>query len=136
MRLDVLRFELAPLRERREDIRPIALHIVEEWCRQSKKTRRLDPGALTKLEEHAWPGNVRELENTLVAACIASSSVITASDLELVEAAARPPSGLTSREQRDAGYRAALARHEGNVREAAKELGVARSTLHRFQRRG
>jgi len=71
--LDVFPLELPPLRERREDVAPLAEGLLEELARRTGKTaRRLTPEALTRLEAHDWPGNVRELANVLERALILS----------------------------------------------------------------
>jgi len=64
--LDVFPLELPPLRDRREDVAPLAEALLEELARRTGKTaRRLTPEALARLEAHDWPGNVRELANVL-----------------------------------------------------------------------
>jgi transcriptional regulator with GAF, ATPase, and Fis domain len=72
--LDVFPLELPPLRERREDVAPLAEVLLEELARRTGKTaRRLTPEALARLEAHDWPGNVRELANVLERALILAS---------------------------------------------------------------
>ena len=69
--LDVFPLELPPLRERREDVAPLAGALLEELARRTGKTaRRLTPEAVARLEAHDWPGNVRELANVLERALI------------------------------------------------------------------
>ena len=64
--LDVFPLEVPPLRERREDVEPLALALLSELGRRTGKTaRRLTPEALKRLVAHDWPGNVRELANVL-----------------------------------------------------------------------
>ena len=64
--LDVFPLEVPPLRERREDVAPLAESLLEELARRTgKAARRLTPEALARLEAHDWPGNVRELANVL-----------------------------------------------------------------------
>jgi transcriptional regulator with GAF, ATPase, and Fis domain len=64
--LDVFPLEVPPLRERREDVAPLAEALLAELARRTGKTaRRLTPEALARLEAHDWPGNVRELANVL-----------------------------------------------------------------------
>jgi formate hydrogenlyase transcriptional activator len=69
--LDVFPLELPPLRERREDVAPLAEALLEELARRTGKlARRLTPEALSRLDGHDWPGNVRELANVLERALI------------------------------------------------------------------
>ncbi|HSJ16006.1 MAG TPA: sigma-54 dependent transcriptional regulator, partial [Longimicrobiales bacterium] len=65
-RLNVIPIEVPPLRERPEDVAPLAQHFLERFCRQLRQPlRRLDPDALAVLEAYPWPGNARQLGNTL-----------------------------------------------------------------------
>ena len=113
--------ELPPLRTRPEDIGPIAAALLRE--------RRLRPEALQLLERLPWPGNVRELALALRAT---SAPVIGVDDLpaELRAQAARVPTSGLQRLEAEAIARA-LAGCGGNKREAARELGISRSTLYR-----
>ncbi|HEX9079331.1 MAG TPA: sigma-54 dependent transcriptional regulator, partial [Desulfuromonadaceae bacterium] len=97
-RLNVISINLPPLRERREDIEPLARHFLETAARRMKKeVRAIDDPALEALVRYDWPGNVRELENVIERAVIlAKGEVITAGLLPLGgrrEAAA--PAGST-----------------------------------------
>jgi DNA-binding NtrC family response regulator len=65
-RLNVVSIHVPPLRERREDIIPLARHFIDESAADLKKdVRGIDPGAVRSLKRHAWPGNIRELKNCL-----------------------------------------------------------------------
>jgi transcriptional regulator of acetoin/glycerol metabolism len=113
--------ELPPLRTRPEDIGPIAASILG--------ARRLRPEALQLLERLPWPGNVRELELALRATI---APVVGIDDLpaELRALAARVPTSGLQRLEAEAIARA-LAGCGGNKREAARALGISRSTLYR-----
>jgi two-component system response regulator HydG len=70
-RLNVISISLPPLRERREDIEPLALHFLRRFAgRMSKEIHRIEPEALQVLQGYSWPGNVRELENVMERAVI------------------------------------------------------------------
>jgi sigma-54 dependent transcriptional regulator, acetoin dehydrogenase operon transcriptional activator AcoR len=120
-RLGARAVELPPLRTRPEDIGPIAASILGE--------RRLRPEALQLLERLPWPGNVRELAIALHAT---HAPVIGVDDLpaDLRAQAARVPTSGLQRLEADAIARA-LAGCGGNKREAARALGISRSTLYR-----
>ncbi len=70
-RLDVFPIEVAPLRDHREDILPLALHFLESTCRrQGRELPSLSAAARASLEAYDWPGNVRELQNVIERAVI------------------------------------------------------------------
>jgi sigma-54 dependent transcriptional regulator, acetoin dehydrogenase operon transcriptional activator AcoR len=120
-RLGARAVELPPLRTRPEDIGPIAQALLGG--------RRLRPEALQLLERLPWPGNVRELAVALHAT---SAPVIGVDDLpaELRAQAARVPTTGLQRLEAEAIARA-LAGCGGNKRDAARALGISRSTLYR-----
>jgi two-component system response regulator FlrC len=86
-RLAVVRLRIPPLRERREDILPLARHFAARYARANGLPERgLSPAAEALLLRHAWPGNVRELENTLHrAVLLAEGPVIGPEAIDLLE---------------------------------------------------
>ncbi len=73
-RLQVVELNVPPLRERREDIRPLAEHFLAKYCADNERgLLTLGEETLAKLEAYAWPGNVRELENTIERGVVLSS---------------------------------------------------------------
>jgi two-component system NtrC family response regulator len=89
-RLNVVPIVLPPLRERREDILPLAEHSLAREARDGTP-KRLSPSAAALLLEHSWPGNVRELRNVIARACVlVRGEVIEASDIDI-----KPPSSQT-----------------------------------------
>ncbi len=93
-RLNVIQVELPPLRERPEDIAPVAAHFIEKYSSANGVPKRpLAPEALAKLQAYGWPGNVRELENTMHRAVLmATGSEIGAPAILLPSAGnATPP---------------------------------------------
>jgi DNA-binding NtrC family response regulator len=65
-RLNVVTIQVPPLRERKEDIIPLAKHFIDRFSAELKKdVRGIDPGAVKLLNRHTWPGNIRELENCM-----------------------------------------------------------------------
>jgi transcriptional regulator with PAS, ATPase and Fis domain len=131
-RLNVIRIEVPPLRERREDVPLLAGYFVEKLNRErGRRISGLDPDAVGRLRAYSFPGNVRELENRIERAFIlASGELITARDLgEPFSSAARPPrQGMLKDQERELIERA-LAKHGGNRTRAAAELGISRRTL-------
>ena len=137
-RLRVVEVVVPPLRERREDILPLARQLLAGAARRfGKKVPALTPDAANLLLRYAWPGNVRELENALErAVALARSDRIDVDDLPL-EVAAPPPAGQVSGEIRtlaevEHDYIAAAVRAVGGNRaKAAERLGIGEATLYR-----
>ena len=133
-RLNTIELRLPPLRERPEDIAALAAHFLSRYAaRYRKPVAGLEPEALTALLAHPWPGNVRELDHTLERAVLmAQGPLLRPGDLGL-----RGGGGparldeLTLEEVERVLIRKALERHEGNVSQAAKSLGLSRSALYR-----
>ena len=92
-RLNVVRIHIPPLRERPEDIRPLALFFLQRLAKKKNNARlRFSDDALALMESYNWPGNVRELENTLQRAVVlAHAEIITSADLPLGEISAPRP---------------------------------------------
>jgi DNA-binding NtrC family response regulator len=97
---------------------------------------RFDTDAMTALHAHRWPGNVRELAHSVERAVLmadAGASSIAARHLGLQSAhlADRPADGLSLEEAERVFIEKVLARHDGDVRLAAQQLGMSRSALYR-----
>jgi DNA-binding NtrC family response regulator len=137
-RLNTVVIHLPPLRERREDIRPLADHYLAKY---SDRYRRgfdgFDRSARQALDVHLWPGNVRELGHAIERAVLMAPGVqITAADLGLqIQVAAAGAAGaaddMTLEQAEKIFIQKVLARHGGDVRKAADQLGVSRSALYR-----
>jgi DNA-binding NtrC family response regulator len=145
-RLNVIPIALAPLRERREDILPLAHQFLEHQQRETGRALRFGAEAESALLAHPWPGNVRELENAVERAVVlAREEQITPEDL-LLEQLPPAPSADTAMtgsgtlqdcldDAAAARIRAALAAAGGNRVEAARALGIERTTLYRMMKR-
>jgi formate hydrogenlyase transcriptional activator len=139
-RLNVFPIEIPPLRERCEDIAPLANYFVSKLSRQmGKKIKAISPQAMEVLTNASWPGNVRELQNIVERAIILSrGDVIGSADFELpsLTTATAPVSDAAERQQIEDALRASRGRISG-MDGAAQSLGVAPSTLEsRIQRLG
>jgi len=140
-RLNTIEIHIPPLRERPEDILPLAGFFLRQHARRYRKSiSTLDTPAERALLEHAWPGNVRELDHAIERAVLmARGTSLQASDLGLRagrEGASRLEE-LSLEEVEAQLIRKALARCGGNVSQAAQILGLSRSALYRrLQRHG
>jgi DNA-binding NtrC family response regulator len=71
-RLNVIKIDLPPLRDRIEDIPLLAMHFVEKYARPGSTPKQIVPEAMDVLLRYQWPGNIRELENAIERACVTS----------------------------------------------------------------
>ncbi len=133
-RLNEIRIELPPLRDRDGDAVILAQHFRNLYNREhSRNLRGFTKEALTALQSHDWPGNVRELENRVKRAVIMSDGpLITAEDLELISEGKPRNLNLRDhmRELEGALLREALAVSDGNVSKAAKLMGISRPQVY------
>src|SRR5438132_1454640 len=140
-RLNVIPIQLLPLRARREDIVPLAHHFLAHHAAEAGRRLALSPEAEEVLAAHGWPGNVRELENAVERAVVlARGDTIASEDLLLEErAGAAPAADGTLQDVLDraaaARIRAALDGAGGQRAEAARALGIDRTTLYRMMKR-
>jgi len=132
-RINTIAVQLPPLRERREDVVPLARHFVEANAAYGAK--RLSPAALAALEGYTWPGNVRELEHVIERAVILSKGEeIGPEDLpsEVVGAPAPTPAAGGSLETVERQHIVTTLRQVGGHRgKAAALLGIDPKTLYR-----
>jgi len=143
-RLNVIPFQVPPLRERLEDVPALVEHFNQRFSADnSKKPKTFSTEAIERLQSHTWPGNVRELKNTIERVIIMNAKLkIDAADLpELGFADDKPASSFrfpSFKAATDAYQREfilhKLAQHDGNVSKAAQEMGVDRSHLYRRMR--
>jgi len=148
-RLAVIPIQLPALRERREDVLPLAHHFLARWNRElGRSVAGWTPEVERWLETHPWPGNVRELENAIERGVVLARGerigfddlLLDATEAESHGAAAEAPSGGASlQEFLDAAaaerIRSVLEQAGGKRVEAARRLGIDRATLYRWMRR-
>jgi DNA-binding NtrC family response regulator len=134
-RLNTIEVALPPLRDRREDIAPLAAHFLRQHAERYRKTLTgFDPAAHEALIRHAFPGNVRELDHIIERAVLMSHGAqIKANDLGLTSGGEGSPrlEEMSLEEVEAFLIKKALARHEGNARKAAESLGLSRSAFYR-----
>jgi DNA-binding NtrC family response regulator len=135
-RLNTVEIHLPPLRERAEDIAPLAEHFLRVYSQRYRKPLRgFDAGAASALATYAWPGNVRELDHVVQRAVLmAQSGEVRAVDLGLQpvrEMGERRLEEMSLEEVERLLIQKALKRFGGNVSQAAEVLGLSRSALYR-----
>lgn len=140
-RLNVVSFEMPPLRDRKEDIPQLVAYFVDKYANLcNRKVRAVSAAALTCLDGYDWPGNVRELENTIERAVVlGSTEYILPEDLPDAVLDARPAINSTDVKYQDAvtGIKRQLIvkafdEAHGQHSEAAKLLGMHPNNLHRL----
>lgn len=133
-RLNVINIEIPPLRERKEDIHPLAEYFIKKYGRKiSKRIMALDRGAEEILLRYDWPGNVRELENVIERAVIlCDSDVISGEDLAVTgNVFPHKNNSFPQLREVEKDYILAVIKQTGgNQTEASKLLGVDRKTLY------
>ena len=140
-RLNVFPIEIPPLRERRDDILPIAQQMLARCClRMHCTAREISPSALRLLLVHSWPGNVRELESLIQrAAILCTGDTLEPShlptelsgDARTTAVLGQFPDDCTLADLERLWIDRTLQRTGGNKSEAARRLGIDASTLHR-----
>ena len=139
-RLNVIPFEVPPLRERLEDVPVLADHFNQRFATAyGKKPKVFTPEAIEVLQRYSWPGNVRELRNTIERVVIMhQNSKVSVKDLPAFGEAEPPASSYrfpSFKEASDAYHREFIQRKldeaEGNVSRAAELMGIDRSHLYR-----
>jgi two-component system NtrC family response regulator len=134
-RLNVIRINLPPLRDRQTDILLLAKTFLDRYCQENrKKIKDFSKKAVNAIESYAWPGNVRELENRVKRAVIMSDGKkISLEDLEM-ESLDIETKRMTLKDAREDVEKKliikAIARNDNNLSKAAADLGISRPTLY------
>lgn len=132
-RINTIHVEIPPLRNRREDIVPLAERFITRFCKQYDKAPiSLTASACEKLTAHSWYGNIRELEHAIEKAVIICDGnsipvemfqLVQKTEIQQIEAS-------TLEEMEKAMIRKALDKCEGNLSAVASQLGITRQTLY------
>jgi DNA-binding NtrC family response regulator len=138
-RLNVVPVDIAPLRQRKEDIPDLVNLFIARFAADSgKQVKSITPEAMQILVSYHWPGNVRELQNIIERACaLAKGPVLEAGDIHLDLRPAKIangasgflPEGMTLEHWEDEMIQEALRRANGNKSQAARLLGLSRNAL-------
>jgi DNA-binding NtrC family response regulator len=134
-RLNTIEIALPPLRDRREDIIPLANNFLSQHAqRYRKELVGFDETARERLLQHSFPGNVRELDHVIERAVLMSrGSHLKAADLGLTSGGGESKTleDMSLEEVEAFLIKKALARNDGNARKAAEALGLSRSAFYR-----
>jgi DNA-binding NtrC family response regulator len=134
-RLNTIEIALPPLRDRREDIMPLANNFLQQHAQRYRKgLAGFDETARDRLMQHSYPGNVRELDHVVERAVLmARGQHLKATDLGLTTAGGESKSleDMSLEEVEAFLIKKALARNNGNARKAAESLGLSRSAFYR-----
>ena len=138
-RLCVVPVRMPSLRERREDVRPLAEYFLGEFCaRNNFKPKSFDPAVFEALDGYSWPGNIRELRNTVERMAILTRGDLLQAEsvpveIRIARGSAGPRGNL--REAKESAEREhilrALEESKWNVSSAARVLGMERTNLHK-----
>ncbi|WKZ58381.1 MAG: sigma-54 dependent transcriptional regulator [Cyclobacteriaceae bacterium] len=137
-RINTIEIEIPPLRERLEDIPLLANHFLKYYAEKYNKTvSKISDAAAVRMHKHPWPGNIRELQHAIERAVILSNNpVLQPEDFNLSTSGPKED-GQLSLEQYNLEevekllIRKVLKKYNGNITQAAAELGLTRSSLYR-----
>lgn len=138
-RINTIEMEIPSLRDRMEDIPLLASHFLKQYSgKYSKNISKISEGAMVRMHKHPWPGNIRELQHSLERAIILSnSSVLQPEDFNFTVGASKDTDQNLSLDQYNLDevekllIRKVLKKYNGNITQAASELGLTRSSLYR-----
>lgn len=132
-RINTIHIEIPPLRERKEDIVPLAQRFIDRFCRQyDKKPIALSAQAKEQITRHPWYGNIRELEHAIEKAVIISDgNTLSAELFPLPRKAGMPQHAASTLEEMELKMiQKALESCNGNLSAVAQQLGITRQTLY------
>ena len=136
-RINTFEVHVPPLRERIDDILPLAIHLLRRHRNDGADTELFTPQAESELLAHKWPGNVRELANVVEHAAILCDSLPIAAEhmprhfsRRQLRSEIRDSGPMTIREMEMIAIERAIDRNDGDKKAAAEELGVSVKTLY------
>lgn len=137
-RINTIEIEIPPLRERFEDIPLLANHFLKHYAdKYTKSVSKISEGAMSRMHKHPWPGNIRELQHAIERAVILSNSnVLQPEDFNFSPTNHKEDGQLNLdqynlEEVEKLLIRKVLKKYNGNITQAATELGLTRSSLYR-----
>ncbi len=136
-RINTIEIEIPPLRDRIEDVPLLANHFLKQYADKYNKKTSLSEAALNRMTKHHWPGNIRELQHAVERAVILSNgSTLQPEDFNLTQSTGKEEAALNLdqfnlEEVEKLLIRKVLKKYNGNITQAATELGLTRSSLYR-----
>lgn len=146
-RINTIHLHIPALRERKEDILPLAKRFLEQYARQyGRQVQAFSPEAARRLLEHPWYGNIRELQHTVEKAVILSDSDELRGDMLQLTSIASGPEPIAGNAEAEVPFhtldemersmvKRAVDQCEGNLSQAAAMLGITRQTLYNKMKR-
>lgn len=132
-RINTIHIEIPPLRERTEDIEPLAIYFLNKYSKKyNREGMTFTPSVFPKMAEYHWPGNIRELEHTIEKAVILCNAKKIKPDDILFKPMKKKVESYpeTIEEMEKIMIISALDKHDGNFSTAANQLGITRQTLY------
>ncbi|HYF66898.1 MAG TPA: sigma-54 dependent transcriptional regulator [Ohtaekwangia sp.] len=137
-RINTIEIEIPPLRERFEDIPLLANHFLKHYAdKYTKPVSTISEGAMSRMHKHPWPGNIRELQHAIERAVILSNSNVLQPEDFNFSPTNHKEDGQINLDQYNLEevekllIRKVLKKYNGNITQAATELGLTRSSLYR-----
>ncbi len=137
-RINTIEIEIPPLRDRFEDIPLLSNHFLKHYAgKYEKSVNKISEGALSRMHKHTWPGNIRELQHAIERAVILSSGNVLQPEDFNFNVSPTKEEGQFNLEQYNLEevekllIRKVLKKYNGNITQAASELGLTRSSLYR-----
>nr|WP_293836598.1 sigma-54 dependent transcriptional regulator [uncultured Arsenicibacter sp.] len=136
-RINTIELRLPPLRERVEDIVPLAEHFMKQYRQQyNRRIMGLSPALVRQMQQYAWPGNVRELQHAVERAVIlAQGTELEPANFSLVQSPLQPTTtaaeSLHIEDMEKQMIQHAMQKYQGNITDVSRELGLSRQALYR-----
>jgi DNA-binding NtrC family response regulator len=138
-RINTIEIQIPSLRDRLEDIPLLANHFLKHYAaKYGKSVSKISEAAMTRMNKHPWPGNIRELQHALERAIILSNStVLQPEDFNFTVSSNKETEQSMNLDQYNLDevekllIRKVLKKYNGNITQAASELGLTRSSLYR-----
>jgi DNA-binding NtrC family response regulator len=138
-RINTIEIQIPSLRDRLEDIPLLANHFLKHYAaKYGKSVSKISEAAMTRMNKHPWPGNIRELQHSLERAIILSNStVLQPEDFNFTVSSNKETEQSMNLDQYNLDevekllIRKVLKKYNGNITQAASELGLTRSSLYR-----
>lgn len=137
-RVNTIEITLPPLRERLDDIPLLAGHFFRQYCKQYNRNNlnQISPAAMKQLQQYSWPGNVRELRHAIERAVIlAQGDQLQPEDFFFRQDVQATPAAFADtfqlEEMEKQMLRRAMQKHNGNISDVARELGISRQAVYR-----